>query len=754
MKHIIPVILLILITTVLFANTLKNSFVWDDRDLVVENIYIRSARYIPFLLSPSYWKRQEVETSGQYRPIRSLSFVFDYGLWKLNPAGYHLTNLLLHIVNVILVYFLMNYLWQPRRLPPLPLATYEVAKGNMLLNLPFLTALFFAIHPAHVESIAWIKSRQDLFASIFFLSALFLFINYIKEEVSRRRAIFYFAACISFILALLSKEAAVIFPFVLVLYALCFSMKPDYKKIMVRVLPFFAIVVLYFLFKANVLGRLVSMGHGHKIGLYPNILTVFMTLGYYIKILVFPFDLNVEHAFLVPGSLFEVPVFFSVILLLVCLVAAIKTFKESRLAFFAMLWIFITLAPVSNIIFLSARPIAEQRLYIPSLGFCIILAMAVTALSRVRLKFMPNAMVKYFPALVFMPLFYFYSVGVVERNLDWRNELTLWSRTVHSSPNSTRAHNNLGKAYSDIGRHEEAIGLYKKALELYPAHANAYYNLGRAYSDLGDPDRAIESYKKVIEIRPDYASAYNNIATEYKQLGMLQESEDFYNKALEVDPEYERGHYNLANLCVDRGEFSEAIKLYRRAMDINPWNVAIYNNLAKVYTDLGVHEEAAALYKEAIRLNPDDADVYYNIAEEYRKLGRYEDAAYEYDRILKVNPRYVDLYYNLGNSYSHLGRFEEAIESYIKAIEINPAYIDGYNNLGNVYSDIGKYEQALGCYRKALELDRGYAITYANLCVNHFRQKRYKLAIKYLDKATRLGFSDQELSATLQPYRD
>ena len=172
-QHILSVIALVFLCGIVFANTFENSFIWDDADLIAQNSYIRSLKNIPLFFTPQYWNHhQEISTKGQYRPVRTVTFALDYAFWKLNVKGYHLTNLLLHTLNVILIYFLMLRL--------LCLSSYEqrpkeTAGWFDICGLAFATAILFATHPIHVESIAWIKNRSDLLTLLFYLlSFLFL----------------------------------------------------------------------------------------------------------------------------------------------------------------------------------------------------------------------------------------------------------------------------------------------------------------------------------------------------------------------------------------------------------------------------------------------------------------------------------------------------------------------------------------------------------------------------------------------------
>ncbi len=478
MKRYIAFILLILVSIIIFSNTFQNPFMWDDNELIVENRYIKHLKFIPFLFSFTYWKYHHPLTKGFYRPITTTSFALDYSLWGTNPFGYHLTNLLLHILNVILIYFLINRL------------------GGR--GLAFLAALFFAAHPIHTESVSWIKNRSDLLVLLFFLISFMLFIRYTQK---RKGVLPYLVAIFCFILALSSKAVAFSLPFILVSYILCFIPRESYKKAIISTIPFFGVMAGYIIYKLIAPSYAAATNVEYSMAISSKIFLVTKTLGYYFKLLILPINLNAERLLAIPESFFEPGVFISFIVLLIISIITIKTFTREKLISFGLLWIFLTLGPVSNIIFLSARPIAEQRLYIPSLGFCLILALVITKLWQSK-PTKPIAILSSAFILIF------YSSATIMRNYDWNDPVAFWSKTLEASPDSSRAHNNLGKEYSDIGKHEDAIASYKKAIEINPDYVMAYSNLGKAYDAIDKKETAITFCKKAIEINPDYAMAY------------------------------------------------------------------------------------------------------------------------------------------------------------------------------------------------------------------------------------------------------
>ncbi|MFC1631248.1 tetratricopeptide repeat protein [Candidatus Omnitrophota bacterium] len=586
-------ILLVLISCAIFANTFNNAFMWDDNSLILENRYIKQLKHLPYLFSLHYWRYHHPGTKGLYRPITTVSFALDYSLWRVNPFGYHLSNLILHIINVLLIYFLVVRL------------SGKAAEG--LLSIPLLTALFFATHPIHTESVTWIKNRADLLALLFFLSALLLFINSIRKV--KLATLLYSLSVCAFALALSAKVAAISLPFILLLYIVCFLSPADYKKALLKTIPFFAVIGLYLIYKFSLSGSGASSASASSLTVSTHILVIIKTIGYYFKLLLLPLNLNAERILAVPKSPFTAPVAFSIAAISVVLTLVIKTFKTNKLVCFGLLWILISLGPFSNIIYLSSRPIAEQRLYIPSLGFCLLLALALKRLSNAKLT-----------AIITLCLLSFYSTTTIIRNRDWRDSVTFWTKTAEASSQSARAHNNLGKALSTSGQ----------------------------------PQQAIREYRQAIAIEPNNAKAHNNLAVALDGLKRREEALALYQKATTLDNTYESAYYNLGNLYYKMGKYAQAIPAYQKAIAINPYLSWAHNNLGNAFSESGDDLQAQAAYEQAISIDPNFAQAYNNLGVTLDQLGKKEQALTAYKQALSIDPNFIEAANNLNQAYQEI----------------------------------------------------------------------------------------------------
>ncbi|MFC1514950.1 tetratricopeptide repeat protein [Candidatus Omnitrophota bacterium] len=733
-KHIIPLTVLVFISIILFSNIFPNRFIWDDEEYIVENSYIRSFKHIPFLFTPRYWKSYNpAATRGQYRPVSTALFTLDYSLWKANPQGYHCINLLLHILNVILIYFFIFRLVGPDK-------NGEGGGGNAhwfkFFSVPFLTALLFASHPIHTEAVTWIKNRCDPLTLLFFLSSILLFIRYTSQHKTRPRVISYSAAFFCFILALLSKEMAIALPLVLVLYTVCFLPRKEYKRLTMSIVPFLGAVIVFLVFKVGALGMLTSAQSKPLPGLSSHFLAVVKTFGYYLYLLVLPLNLNAERFFSIPHSLFEPAVIASVIGAVFLLAIIIKTLKYSKVPAFAIVWILVTLLPAANIFFLASRPIAEDRLYIPSLGFCLLLGLGIRKLFSLESKALSPKIVKSLAVVTFLLILGFYSFTTVRRNFDWKDSLTFWLKADERSPNSSRVQNNLGKAYSDIGRDQEAISSYKKAIAIDPTFSIAYSNLGNEYYKTGKKEEAIDAYLLAIAIDPRYARVYNNLGVIYTGIGEKEEAIASYLLAIAIDPDYVEAYNNLAGVYNAIGKTQEAIALYNKAIELNPHYPQVYYNLGTVYSTIGKNQEAIAAYRKVAEIRPDYVEVYYILGNTYQKMGLYDEAIKQYGKALQLNPDSSETHHNLGNIYDTKGLYEEAIKEYREALRLEPRFAAAYNNLGYLYVKGGiRLDEGIGLIKKALSIDPGNAEAIDSLGWAYYKKGMLDEALEQLKKA-------------------
>jgi tetratricopeptide (TPR) repeat protein len=571
-RSFLELFVLIAIGLSVFANTLANDFVWEDQRLVVENAYLRDLKNIPAFFTVGHWRaaRSAAPDTGM-RPVRETSFALDYLFWGYDPRGYHFTNLVWHLINVILAYFLARRLTSSERVRDLP----EIGGGSFL-SPAFLTALFFALHPIHVESVAYIKNRSDLLAFAFFQAACLLYVRrYPSDTRTGGRPYDGIAALACFLLSLGAKPAAVVLPLVLVLYSGCFRRRQWWRRDLIGLGPFFVMALLYVWLQRSFLIAADPGQTGFSPGSWRHIETIVTTLGWYLKMLIWPFPLTIYHRFPPAANLRITWLLWSIVVVAVWSALLIRGASgRKRLLTFSLAWVLVALMPVANVFVLDARPLAEQRLYLPSLGYCLALALAIKGVTAMMARGgCRRPAVSVFSCLLVAAVGLSYAIITIERNKEWRDGVSIFSSTVDRSPDSPWARYQLGLAHKDNGRWEEALVHYQAALALDPC----------------------------------YAEAYNAIGAVLGEKGMLREAIEYFETALRHQPDLALAHDNLGLALGRQGRSAAALDAHRRALGLAPDNPVFHAHLAWALAATGALDEAAAHYQMALVANPDDA---------------------------------------------------------------------------------------------------------------------------------------------------
>jgi len=567
--HWLPVALLVFVCIVVYLNSLPNGFVFDDYAVIIENKYLKlpGINFASFL-NHSYFNIAGGEAS--YRPLATLSYYLIYAIAGLNPFFYHLLSVILHIVNVVLVYLLFNLILKHR-------------------FTALIAGLLFACHPALTEAVDCISYNEDLLAAVFFLLA---FLYYLKSSTNGliSNIISYGLSLFFFLLGLLSKEMAITLPAIILLYDVSlkngvdkksFSLQLILKNIKVRGLfygGYLAVSLLYLSIRFFVLYHPQESIKPFYGNLFERIIFLPAHIFSFIKLAFFPVNLTADYVFSYPHHFFAASNLIGFLFVAGLAVGSVFIFKYSRGIFFGIWWFFITLFPVYNIIPIY-NPFAERFLYIPLIGYCLLVAMAFNTLMNKRLS--ETVPVKVLSSVAIIALLSFYAMITIARNLDWKDSLTLWSKTVITSPDSSIAHGSLGRAYQDLGRLEEAIREYKKAIEIFPNNYKAYYNLGVLYDGQGALKEAVANYKRTIAINPAFIDAQFNLGNIYHNQGLLEEAIQQYRKVTELDPADFEARNNLGVAYARQGKFDQAIAQWEKVLEIEPQNKSAGDNIKK-----------------------------------------------------------------------------------------------------------------------------------------------------------------------------
>ena len=565
-RNLLPIAVLLLVSLALYYHSLSNGFVFDDFAVIVENKHIKDlGNSLPAFLDDSYFRVAGGESS--YRPIPTLSYFLIHSLAGLNPFYYHLCSVLLHTLNVLLVYRLFCLLLDDR---------FKALLGGLL----------FACHPVLTEAVNCISFNEDLFAASFFLLAMILYVR--RTEYTAGNA----AYCLSlffFFLGLLSKEMAITLPAVILLYDLTFRAFDErtpfikcalntVKKGWPLYLGYAAVGGFYLVLRFILItkpGDAVKPNFG---ALFDRLLYLPNHIFSFVKLAVAPYNLNVEHVFSYPPAFFEFNQLCGFGFTTGLAVFSVILFRRFKEIAFGIWWFGITLGPVYNLIQIF-NPIAERYLYIPVIGFC--LAAPVVLYGLFSRTFSRPAAVKMAALIVVAVIAGVFANITLARHRDWKDGLTLWSKTVRQSPKSGVAHGSLGRAYQEQGLLDEAAAQYRMAVKLMPNHFKAYYNLATVYEQKGNFSQAVENLKKALSINPGYANAHYNLALLYHKQDMMAEAIQHYHKVIELVPEDVEARNNLGVAFAIQGDLDQAIQEWQKVLAIDPLNKGAQDNLRK-----------------------------------------------------------------------------------------------------------------------------------------------------------------------------
>ncbi len=669
---------LFLLSVGLYLNTLGHDFVFDDVTLILQNPNVTNLDWFSIV----YW--------DGYRPVRTLTYALNYAIGGEDPFGYHLVNVLLHGLNVLLAYFLF----------------LKLTRSNLVAG---SAGLLFAVHPVQSAAVAYISGRKDLLAAFFILLGLNLYLRSRNGDYSKLAIAF---AC--FLMAVLSKEVAIVFPVILLLVdalrewneesdgrpsiprALFLAVKR--QPWLYGVFTLLAALALYGAMFVNRASRMEGLWGG---SLSTHLGTSFKLFVHYLKLIVFPHPLIADYTgqvFPISTGLPAPATLFSVFVVITYLGLSLWIFRRNAYLSVGLLWIPVMLAPVLQLIPFHEIA-ADHFLYLPLVGAALVGGVGVSALSTRMQR-------KWIGAILGM-LVIVCSALVIARNGDWKNRKTLWEATYKSAPDSYRANINLGLTYYREGRHDEGLKLTMRAAELAPQQSVPLSNLGGFYLTQGMSvrkegkldearslqEKAIQYFSSALELDPANPFTLSNLANSYKELGLILEEEGRPEKALEVRMKA-------------RDYYEDSLRLPDRRREVQ----AIWLNYALLMID--AEELGSWLYPRAIRYltnflaeYPDDPRGNYWMGYSLARGGRHEKAIPYLQKSARRDPQ-AETWDLLATCYEVLGETQKTIGAFQQALRLSPDSAQIHYNLGVLFQRIGESGKAIHHFREALRLDR------------------------------------------------
>jgi len=466
----------------------------------------------------------------------------------------------------------------------------------------FISSLFFASHPLHTARVTNMTAAFDIYGILFMLLSFFFYIIFSQKNKKK----YYYLSIISYLLALFSSEEAITMILILFLYDISFNYKINrntFKLLFKKYIPYIIISVFYLIVRFSVLQQVGRTGTYFKESFLITQLTTVKVFANYIFLLFLPVNITTHRNIEFVASVLDPYFLISLSFILLGIFFFIKSYQRSKIIFFSIGFFFITLLPFANI-FPQVTIMADRYLYLPSYGFVLFLTIMILGLGRL------NVLKKYSKIIIvilIIAILSSYTFLTIQRNTEFKNNLTLYSRTIEKNQGQgTMAHAALAEYYLKIGDYANAINYSLRAIELQPNNFYAYKNLGRISAELKNYSLAIYYYKKSLEIKPDLYQSYNNLGLIYSYIDDFDRSIFYLSKAIEMNPKISKAHQDIATIYAKIGKFDAAIEEINKAIEINPYEADYYYNLAVIYEFLEDDEKSKDLFLKALEIEPDD----------------------------------------------------------------------------------------------------------------------------------------------------
>lgn len=644
-KRILPwhlILVVVLVSLGVYGTALFNDFVYDDILQIVNNNWIKDIRYAPEIFTANTWGFSH-GGSNYYRPLLLTGYMLEYYIFGLNPWGFHLVNILLHTAVSVLVFLIVFSL--PRERVGVP--------GNHWF--PFIAALLFAAHPIHTEAVAWVAGFPDLSFSFFYLLSFYLYTRSTNNPHLLSK--YYLLSLASFSLSLLSKEPAVTLPVMLLAYDAATGTKStSWRSFLRRYFPYLVLSALYLILRSYFLGGFAPYKRHGGMTIYGYVINVFPLLEQYLQKLALPANLNAFYIFQPIQSILQPTGLIALLIVSAYVFAGYLSFKHNRILFLALAFIIVPLLPALYIPGLGENTFAERYLYLPSVGYVMIVSLCISAAIRKKPE------MKNFLAVVVAALLIIYSMAVVKRNAVWKDNYSLWADTITKSPNDAIVEANFGDALlNDKGRVDEAIEHLQSSLRLHPI-PHVYNNLGLALSKKGRTDEAVEQFQAALRLKHDYVSAYVNMGIAYEEKGWHDRAIEQFSIAAELSPEDGDIHGLLGSAYAKKGLIENAIIEFQTALKFMPDAAELRFALGSTYDEKGLRDQAIEQYQTAIRLRPGYAEARNNLGIAYGMKGLVDEAIEQLQEAVRLDNSKAAYHYNLAKAYDLQGRHDKAEE--------------------------------------------------------------------------------------------
>jgi len=585
---------ILVITLIALSPTLLNGWVnWDDEAFVLNNPLLTELNVKHFV---EMFSTSNVE--GGYHPLTLLSWALDHSIDGMNPQVFHLTNLLLHLANVILVFLFV------RRL-----------NGNV--NVALVVALFFGIHPMHIEAVAWITARKDVLFTLFYLLGLISYLKLNNTAFINKKH--YFLCLLFFVLALLSKSMAFTFPLALLVIDFLHHKRQSVHSLLLK-LPFFVLAIL-----AAILSKEGQQDVQALVGIDDiNFIESFFvgtygTLVYLFKAFV-PIQLSPFHPYPVEtGSLFPWYYYASALPVLFLGIWCFLKRKKHRTVVFGLLFFAVIIGPVLQFIPVGMAVVAERFSYLSYLGLFYLMALGIVRLyaSILQKKGKHAKALKIFGAIGVLVL----ALLSYQQSKVWKNGENLWSAVVEHYPEHYFGYACRANYWTSIGEENKAIADYTSALAFHSSFDEGHYNRGVIYLNQRKLTLAEADFKAALTSNPDYVNAHNNLGLIYLNTNRAEAALEEFFKAIALQPNNSKAYYNCGLLYGGKQQWTKALEYYEKAVALAPNEAQLFKERGHTYGMIGNLDAALADFSRALELNPNFAEAFYWRSIVYNEMG-------------------------------------------------------------------------------------------------------------------------------------
>jgi protein O-mannosyl-transferase len=634
---------ILLLTYIIYSNSINNGFIanWDDDAYIENNIGIRDLTFDKAL---GFFRLDSVY-SNNYHPLTILSYAIEAKIFGTASARpFHSTNLILHLMNVCLVFYLIYLI---------------TAKWNISA----IVAVLFAVHPMHVESVSWISERKDVLYALFYLGSAIFYSKFIQSQSRYRYLTISF---VLFLLSCLSKSMAVSLPAILLLIDYLHSRKIT-KTVIAEKIPYFLIALLFASFAIRSQDSAIAANIALQINYLDRIFIVLYGFIYYPLMLVFPLSLSAIHYYpekagrSLPILFYLAPVAIAFIL---ASVNKAKTFKREFL--FGLLFYVMAILPVIQIIPIGLSMVSERYSYIPFIGLFFIIGVVFNGLAEN--KFGMDTRRLYFVSKIILII----SIGLF-----------------------------AAMSFGQNGRWKDGMTLFTQVIERYPAQSHAYVSRGAAKMKANDWNGAFEDFSHAIQYNPKSAEAYNNRSAVENSLQRYDQSLRDCREAIRIKPGLADAYSNCGVALSDQGKYQDSLNYFQTAIEKNSKHFIALNNIARAKCMLGNYEEALRYSNRSIELNPYYPDAYLSRGNIRRALNNIAGAIEDYSKSIDLDSTLPQTYRNRGLCYLESNNYMKAVADLGKATSMDPGDPSDFFDLGVAYYHLSQIEAACEAWNVA-----------------------------------------------------